>query len=288
MTDEHHLSDENLLLCADGENAPAQSEKIRLHLAGCAECAGRFKALRGTLADFSRAHRESLDPELPPAATARASLKARLTQLALNSPQPASTTNPPRNYWLGWIRSAVIPGPRGYAIASLILAAVLLLAGYRREIKSGSQQISASLGLWSEPRTSLTPGATVPVTTAQLCSNSAERPVPAIPISLQRQVLAMYGVKGDPSNAYEVDYLITPELGGATDVRNLWPEPYYDTAWNAHVKDQLEELLRQKVCRGDVDLATAQQDISRDWIAAYQKYFHTDRPIAVKASVRQL
>jgi hypothetical protein len=105
---------------------------------------------------------------------------------------------------------------------------------------------------------------------------------------LQRQVLAMYGVKGDPSNAYEVDYLITPELGGATDVRNLWPEPYYDTAWNAHVKDQLEELLRQKVCRGDVDLATAQQDISRDWIAAYQKYFHTDRPIAVKASVRQL
>jgi len=40
-------------------------------------------------------------------------------------------------------------------------------------------------------------------------------------------------------DAYEVDYLITPELGGATDIRNLWP--YGDTVWNAHVKDQLED-----------------------------------------------
>ena len=88
--------------------------------------------------------------------------------------------------------------------------------------------------------------------------------------------------------AYEVDYLITPELGGATDIRNLWPEPYYDTAWNAHVKDQLEERLHEMVCRGDVDLATAQQDISKDWIAAYRKYFHTDHPILDKTSLHQL
>jgi hypothetical protein len=88
--------------------------------------------------------------------------------------------------------------------------------------------------------------------------------------------------------AYEVDYLITPELGGTTDIRNLWPEPYYDTAWNAHVKDQLEERLHEMVCRGDVDLATAQQDISKDWIAAYRKYFHTDHPIADKTSLHQL
>jgi hypothetical protein len=76
--------------------------------------------------------------------------------------------------------------------------------------------------------------------------------------------------------------------GGATDIRNLWPEPNYDTAWNAHVKDQLEERLHEMVCRGDVDLATAQQDISKDWIAAYRKYFHTDNPIADKTSLHQL
>jgi len=66
------------------------------------------------------------------------------------------------------------------------------------------------------------------------------------------------------------------------------PKPYYDTAWNAHVKDQLEERLHEMVCRSDVDLATAQQDISKDWIAAYRKYFHTDHPIAEKTSLHQL
>jgi hypothetical protein len=33
------------------------------------------------------------------------------------------------------------------------------------------------------------------------------------------------------------------------------------------------------VCTGELDLATAQRDISRDWIAAYKRYFHTERPL---------
>jgi hypothetical protein len=53
--------------------------------------------------------------------------------------------------------------------------------------------------------------------------------------------------------------------------------------WNARVKDQLELLLPSLVCRGAVDLSTAQRDIAVDWIAAYKKYFHTDRPVTVQA-----
>jgi len=74
-----------------------------------------------------------------------------------------------------------------------------------------------------------------------------------------------------------VDYLITPELGGAGSIRNLWPQPY-SAVWNAHVKDELEDRLHGLVCSGQVDLATAQREISRDWISAYKKYFHTDKP----------
>jgi hypothetical protein len=76
-----------------------------------------------------------------------------------------------------------------------------------------------------------------------------------------------------------VDYLITPALGGSEDIRNLWPQSYSATIWNARVKDALEDRLHDLVCSGDLDLATAQQEISTDWIAAYKKYFHTDRPI---------
>jgi hypothetical protein len=78
---------------------------------------------------------------------------------------------------------------------------------------------------------------------------------------------------------YEIDYLITPELGGAADIRNLWPEPYSDTPWNAHIKDQLEDYLREQVCDGRLDLTTAQKDMATNWISAYKKYFHTETPL---------
>jgi hypothetical protein len=38
------------------------------------------------------------------------------------------------------------------------------------------------------------------------------------------------------------------------------------------------------VCAEKVDLQTAQQDIAVNWIAAYQKYFNTDRPLPVHTS----
>ena len=49
------------------------------------------------------------------------------------------------------------------------------------------------------------------------------------------------------------------------------------------MKDELEGLLTALVFRGAVDLETAQQDIAADWIAAYKKYFHTDRPVSRQA-----
>jgi hypothetical protein len=78
---------------------------------------------------------------------------------------------------------------------------------------------------------------------------------------------------------YEVDYLITPALGGADDIRNLWPQPYAEGEWNAHVKDALENHLHDLVCTGNLTLETAQRDIARNWVDAYRKYFNTERPL---------
>jgi hypothetical protein len=130
----------------------------------------------------------------------------------------------------------------------------------------------------AEPKADVTPGAAILLSRAQVCAaaNENNRPVPG---SLQRAVLKEYGIAGNEARAYEVDYLITPALGGAEDIHNLWPQPYAVTDWNAHVKDALEDHLRDLVCTGRLDLATAQRDISTDWIAAYRKYFHTDKPL---------
>ncbi|MGB6727402.1 MAG: hypothetical protein WBE74_16040, partial [Terracidiphilus sp.] len=74
------------------------------------------------------------------------------------------------------------------------------------------------------------------------------------------------------SDEYEVDYLITPGLGGDDDIRNLWPEPYHSATWNSHLKDELEERLHEMVCSDQLDLSVAQNAIASNWIAAYQKY----------------
>lgn len=157
-------------------------------------------------------------------------------------------------------KSRLVPLALGLAACATL---ALLVAGYMP-------------GDLSKPKTALTPGETRSITVSDVCS--AENGTRMIPVSLQQKVFHEYGIRNARPSAYEVDYLITPELGGADSIRNLWPEPY-STVWNAHVKDALEDRLHSMVCEGKLDLRTAQRDIATDWIAAYKKYFHTDRPL---------
>ena len=85
----------------------------------------------------------------------------------------------------------------------------------------------------------------------------------AVTAALRRKVFEEYGIAGADPRAYEVDYLVTPALGGADDIHNLWPHSYSSTVWNAPVKDALEDRLREMVCDGSLDLAEAQREIAR-------------------------
>jgi hypothetical protein len=105
-----------------------------------------------------------------------------------------------------------------------------------------------------------------------------------VPVDVAKRVFAAYGVDTPEPRAYEVDYLITPALGGSDNIRNFWPQPYKNTVWNAHIKDALEDYLQELVCAGQLELATAQHEIAVDWISAYKKYFHTEAPLPEHAS----
>jgi len=130
------------------------------------------------------------------------------------------------------------------------------------------------------PDPTLTPGAVRRVVLNDVCSMAHEEVVRNVPDSLRQQVFEEYGIVNPRAQDYEIDYLIAPGLGGADDIHNLWPEPSRTSAWNAHVKDALEERLHQLVCDGQLDLPTAQQAIARDWIAAYKKYLGPGRNVA--------
>jgi hypothetical protein len=132
------------------------------------------------------------------------------------------------------------------------------------------------------PNRSLTPGATRQVTISEVCSVPQEEVIADVSVSLREKVFQEYGIANTRPEDYEIDYLIAPRLGGIEDIRNLWPEPYRTREWNAHVKDALEQRLHDMVCSGQLDLNRAQHDIATDWIAAYKKYFHTNKPLPVE------
>jgi len=137
---------------------------------------------------------------------------------------------------------------------------------------------SAQTALRLLPDRALTPGAIQAVDLTEVCLTQPEDLDPAVPLSVRKTVFQEYGMNVAKDNDYQVDYLINPQLGGTRDIRNLWPEPYGSTVWNAHAKDALEDRLQHMVCNRQIDLASAQREIATDWITAYKKYFHADNP----------
>ena len=119
------------------------------------------------------------------------------------------------------------------------------------------------------PNQKLTPGATVTVTLQQVCTPGYTKTVRHVPASLSNAVYKEYGLVRKP-HGYEIDHLISLELGGSNDIKNLWPQTYHGP-WNATMKDQLENYLHRQVCTGQMSLLAAQMAIRTDWIATYQK-----------------
>lgn len=73
----------------------------------------------------------------------------------------------------------------------------------------------------------------------------------------------------------EIDHLIPLELGGQNSLINLWAQPA-EPRPGYHEKDALENRLHRLVCHGKMDLAEAQREIARDWVALYYRLFPSE------------
>lgn len=124
------------------------------------------------------------------------------------------------------------------------------------------------------PDLNKTPGLTTALSEQQICATKWGKDARHVDTALKASVFRSYGyakLNKDPRCPCEIDHLISRELGGADDVRNLWPQSYRGD-WNARMKDRLENLLHSKVCKGSISLEAAQTAIKTDWIAAYKKW----------------
>jgi len=263
LPDESHISDEELLLAADDVLSRDRSAAVAKHVSLCGTCRTRKQKLEEALAEFVDFHRRAADPGVRLAGEQRAVLKTQI----------AALTSLRESWWAVWTSTFSFRG-----IAAAFAFAFVLVAGYRTwpAILASRPAIRPVPVFFPEP--GLTPGAVATADRTAVCGSSQPK-TRNVPVSLQRRVFEEYGIPGASPKAYEVDYLITPALGGADDIRNLWPQSYSSAVWNARVKDALEDRLHDLVCDGSVDLVAAQRDIASDWIAAYKKYFHTDSPL---------
>ena len=135
---------------------------------------------------------------------------------------------------------------RGPSIATFLIALVLLIYYvYQGSNKSDttptptpaqSGSSAGSLGQRTKtsscqsvnalPDSACTPGAIFSeATVEQICQSGYSSSVRNVPEEVKQEAYASYGITSHAPGQYEVDHLVSLELGGSNDISNLWPEP---------------------------------------------------------------
>lgn len=122
------------------------------------------------------------------------------------------------------------------------------------------------------PDPQITPGVVTVHDVPTVCKYSNASDPRKVTEKMKNEVCMAYGLKphceGRTTN--EIDHLVPRELGGADDIKNLWPQSYAIHP-GAHEKDKLENWLHKQVCAGKMPLEEAQKAIATDWYAEYLK-----------------
>jgi hypothetical protein len=262
--DFNHLSQTELIRFLDDEMLPDEREAAVSHMDSCAACIQALKETDDLLQELMSGE-FSEDRSSSDVSTARALLKAKLIQP--EDAIPERLLDRIRTRWENkWLSDSIY----GMAAAASVVILFFGVPRWNRSIVEVAEYL---------PNHALTPGMTRPVDVGAMCSTDDDDLDPTVPFSLQRTVFREYGISIDHSQKdFQVDYLISPQLGGTDDVRNLWPQAYTETKWNARAKDDLERHLYHMVCEKKISLSQAQHEIATNWIAAYQKYFRTSEP----------
>ncbi|HZZ21119.1 MAG TPA: hypothetical protein VFE60_00345 [Roseiarcus sp.] len=123
------------------------------------------------------------------------------------------------------------------------------------------------------PDPTLTPGAVRTTDVREICAHGTKA---LRHWSRERddRIKAEYALPAGGHPDFEIDHLVPLGIGGSDADANLWPEPrrWIEPVWNAERKDELEWVLRDLVCSGQLDVVVAQRAIAEDWVSAYRKY----------------
>lgn len=146
-----------------------------------------------------------------------------------------------------------------------------------------------SLSAWAAsveylPDASKTPGAILTDDVKVICVPNYTASVRHVKVSQEKAVFNLYGIPWKSKAQYEVDHLISLELGGSNDTKNLWPQRYCPqeeagkTCFGAREKDVVETKYHKWICEKGISesaskerLRTAQKNIVKNWYVVYRQ-----------------
>lgn len=142
----------------------------------------------------------------------------------------------------------------------LIISATYSLAAYGVQTKTSHCAANQAL-----PDSACTPGAVLTTNIKTICAVGYTKTVRDVTDTTKKKVFAEYGISYSLHSNYEVDHLISLEIGGSNDISNLWPESLKITN-SSLTKDKFENYLHTQVCSGKMTIQEAQKEISVNWL----------------------
>ncbi len=153
--------------------------------------------------------------------------------------------------WGGW---------GGWPVAVPTPTATVSAAGCH--VRGALQDSTCTPGAYNPDVTQATIGTTI-------CVSGWTSTVRSVPVRERMAVFAEYAIAyPPPSSAYEIDHLVSLELGGANALANLWPEAASPVP-GFHQKDVLESAAKRAVCSGRITLDYARHAIITNWVGFY-------------------
>ena len=124
------------------------------------------------------------------------------------------------------------------------------------------------------PDRACSPGAVfVGVSLATICTPGYSSRVRNVSEREHDSIFTEYGIPvRSYGRAYEVDHIVSLELGGSNVPANLFPEAAAPSP-GYHDKDRLENRLHELVCDHQLPLGVVQRQIARNWVALYRQVF---------------
>ena len=119
------------------------------------------------------------------------------------------------------------------------------------------------------PDFACSPGAVLTTDSKVICVSGYTKTVRNVTEATKKKVFTEYGIPYSQRSNYEVDHIISLELGGSNDISNLYPESYLIKN-GAKTKDIFENYLHKQICNGKMTVPEAQRQISSDWFYYYQ------------------